>query len=126
MNTNQNLQANEVENARPRAVFAPRSDIYESKEAFHLVADMPGIDEKTLDVSLDRNALTIRGSFALETPAGHEAVWREFESGDYERSFRLLGEVDAEGISASYKDGVLRVAVPKKVRTSKRIQISVG
>jgi HSP20 family protein len=112
--------------AAPRKVFTPAVDVRETPEALILWADLPGVDESGIEVSLEGNALTIEGRAAADAaPQGRTAVWREFLGGDWRRRFVLsLDAVNAEGIRADMKDGVLKVTIPKADQAKKR-KISV-
>src|SRR4051794_14263018 len=99
---------------RTRRVFMPRADIYETPEAIVLVADMPGVDEKGVDITLEKNVLTITGHVEPESmPENARLAYEEYEVGDYQRAFTLSDEVDREHIEAALKNGVLRVTLPK-------------
>lgn len=113
----------EVENTSARRVTLPRADIYEAKDGVHLVADMPGVDESSIDVTLHRNTLTISGRVPTRSLEGHRRVYAEFEDADFSRSFRLSDESDASGIRATVQNGVLRVFVPKSEPAVKRIPV---
>ena len=102
-----------VERTRAKRVFTPAVDIIEQKDYIILLADMPGVDEKTVDVTLDKDLLTIHGSVEAETHKGHSLVISEYGTGDYERTFTVSNEIDREKIIASVKDGVLRLTLPK-------------
>ncbi|MEN8262791.1 MAG: Hsp20/alpha crystallin family protein [Nitrospirota bacterium] len=102
-----------VERTRAKMVFTPAVDIIEQKDYILLFADMPGVDEKTVDVTLDKDLLTIHGSVEPETQKGHRLVLSEYGTGDYERTFTVSNEIDREKIIASVKDGVLRLTLPK-------------
>jgi HSP20 family molecular chaperone IbpA len=115
-----------VERTRERRVVQPRCDIFESEEAVTLVADMPGIDESGLDVTLENNVLRIAGRARFEPPAGYSLRWAEFEPVDYERTFVLSERVDADKISATMRNGQLRVAVPRTQPAQRRIAVQVG
>lgn len=113
-----------AERTRMRRTYAPRTDIFETEQALVLVADMPGVMQDDLDVTLERRELTIRGRTADYEPEGYSPVYREYESGDYERTFVLSDEIDAEKIEAQLKDGVLRLTLPKAAAAqAKRIQV---
>ena len=118
--------AEAVERTRERPVYSPRTDIYETEDRVVLVADMPGVDEKSIDVTLERNILTITGRTHDVAPEGYRLAYAEFERGDYQRSFALSNQADREGIQASMKDGVLRVSVPKAKPASKKIPVAAG
>ncbi len=109
------------EKIRNVKTFIPRVDIYETREALFLIADMPGVDEKTVDVELEKNILTIAGRVENGRVKEHALVFSEYEVGDYERTFTLSDEIDREKIKASVKQGVLRLELPKdeKVKPKK-------
>lgn len=112
--------------ARPvRAVFEPAADVVEKPDALHLVLDMPGVDQKGLEVSVEEHVLRIRGTSAESDAADKRPVHREFQSGDYERSFRLTPDLDEGRIAASLKNGVLRLVLPKREEARPR-KISVA
>jgi len=102
-----------AERISPRRVFLPRCDIYETENEIVIVADMPGVDEKSIDITLEKNVLTMVGRVEPEEPSKHCLAYAEYETGDYERVFTLSDEVDRDGISASTKNGVLRLVLPK-------------
>jgi len=109
-----------VERISPRKLFAPRADIYETNENLVVVADMPGVDEKSVDVTLEKNILTITGTVQDALPKGYTPAYCEYESGDYQRVFTLSDEVDRDGISAVVKNGVLRLTLPKAPEAKSR------
>jgi HSP20 family molecular chaperone IbpA len=102
-----------VERTRAGRVFLPAVDIYESPDSVVLVADMPGVDEKSVDVSLEKNVLTIYGRVEQQYPAGHSLTYSEYRIGDYQRSFTVSNAIDWEKIEGTVKDGVLRLTLPK-------------
>ncbi len=113
-----------TERTRTRRVYAPRADIYETENELVLVADMPGVSPDRLDVTLEKRELTIRGRTGDDAPEGYSPVYREYESGDYERTFVLSDEIDADRIQARLKDGVLHLTLPKAgPAEAKRIQV---
>lgn len=91
----------------------PAADILESPNGYTIVADVPGADETSLELSLDRNRLTVRAPVAEAAGGAGEAVYAEFAPKVFERTF-LVGEgIDRDGISADLKNGVLTVSLPK-------------
>jgi HSP20 family molecular chaperone IbpA len=110
-----------VERITPHRIFHARADIIESGENIVIVADMPGVDEKSVDITLENNVLTITGAVEESEPKGHTLAYDEYEVGDYQRVFKLNEEVDRDGISAVVKNGVLRLTLPKapQARTRK-------
>ncbi len=113
--------------AEPRVapkVFTPPVDIYETKEAFVLVADLPGVDDKSLDITVEKNVLTINGMVEALSYEGHELSFKEYDMGNYRRSFVLSGEIDRDKIAATVKNGVLHLTLPKTEKMQvKKIQI---
>ncbi|MGD2155450.1 MAG: Hsp20/alpha crystallin family protein [Anaerolineales bacterium] len=111
----------ETERTRECPCYIPRSDIYETENGIVVVADMPGVDKSTLDITLEKDVLTISGFVDPYQPEGYSLVFAEYEVGDYQRSFRVSDEIDRDGIEASLKDGVLRLYLPKaeEVKTRK-------
>jgi HSP20 family protein len=103
----------ETERTKSMKVFIPRVDICETKDAIVLLADMPGVDEKSVDITLEKNVLTLAGRVAPVAFDGYRAAYAEYEAGDYERAFTLSDEIDRDRIEASVRNGVLRLTLPK-------------
>ena len=113
-----------AERTRIRPAFAPRTDIYETDEGLVMLIDMPGVGPDAAEVMLERNLLTIRGHTQDQPPAGFSPIYREYQPGDFERTFTLSDELDAGRIEAQVKDGVLRLVLPKVgPAQTKRIQV---
>jgi HSP20 family protein len=107
-------QASErVERTRARRVFSPQVDIVERKGDILVTADMPGVDETSVDINLEKNVLTIYGAVEDENLAGREPFYSEYGLGDYERVFTLSDEIDRDRIRATVKNGVLKLVLPK-------------
>jgi HSP20 family protein len=116
-----------AERTRDRLAFVPRADIYETDEAITVVADMPGVDENSVDITLENNVLNIDGFVDPEQPEGHSLAYAEYQVGDYQRAFTLSDQIDRDGIEATVKDGVLRLYLPKITEAKKRkIAIRAG
>ncbi len=116
-----------AERTRARRTFVPAVDIFETKEAIVLTADMPGVDEKSVDITLDKNMLTLTGNVGAPEFDGYKPAYVEYETGDYQRSFTLSNEIDTDRIEANVKNGVLRLTLPKAESTrSKKIDVKVG
>lgn len=120
----QELEAQEVEKqevevatgserTRSGKAFVPRVDIYETAKALVIVADMPGVDENSVDLTLEKNILSLKGYVKPVNPTNYALAYAEYEEGDYERSFTLSDEIDREKIEASIKNGVVRLYLPK-------------
>ncbi len=110
-----------VEPARAGKVYTPAVDIIERKDNIVMIADMPGVDEKSVDVTLEKNLLSIYGRVEPDIPEKHGLKVSEYGIGDYRRVFTISDLVDREGIRATVRNGVLRLVLPKaeEVKTRK-------
>jgi HSP20 family protein len=109
-----------VERTKPRKVLKPDVDIIERKNNTVLTADLPGVDEHSVDITLENNVLIIKGTVEQKIPTGYRLAYGEYEVGDYERAFTLSDEVDKERIQASVKNGILRLVLPKSAAAMTR------
>ena len=96
-----------------RRVYAPRADVYETPEEIVVVAELPGVSEESLDITLEQRELTIRGTTAASAPEGYRLIYSEYGEGNYERRFVLADSIDRTGIAANLKNGVLQLRLPK-------------
>jgi HSP20 family protein len=105
--------------------FVPAFDISESDTEYSVVAELPGIDEKDLDVTLTDGILTIKGEKKHESEEKGETYHRiERRYGSFQRSFRMPDGVQGDKIDATYKDGVLKLMIPKsETSEAKKIEI---
>ncbi len=103
-----------------RAVFRPAVDILDTPGDVVLVADLPGVDEEHLDVTLDKNVLTVRGTVEPPKMDGYSPVRTEYGIGDFERIFTLSDDVNRDGIEATVKDGVVQLKMPKTAQSVRR------
>ena len=101
------------ERTRNGRVYIPRADIYETENEIVIVADIPGCDEQSIDITLEKNILKINGFVEPKLPEGYNLTYAEYAIGDYQRTFALSDEIDREHIDASVKNGVLRLVLPK-------------
>ena len=96
-------------------------DVVEDDTAYVVTADMPGMSRDEVSVTIDKNVLTISADPKDEVSHGQRKVLRhERYSGKYARSFRLGEDIDEDKVSAEYRDGVLRLAIPKKAAVAPR------
>ena len=101
------------EGTRPGPVFIPAVDILEDPTGITMVADMPGVDGKNVDVDLKDNQLTITGRIDPVEGEKEVSLYKEFLYGDYIRQFTLSYVIDQNKITAKMEDGVLRLILPK-------------
>lgn len=102
-----------TEQIRQRRVFTPRTDIFETHEDIVVLADMPGVHENNVDITLEQNTLTLNGFVEACSHDGYSLTFGEYGIGDYYRRFTLPNAVDRESISATMKNGVLKLVLPK-------------
>lgn len=115
-NCNTTAEANKSEKTKSVAdtkVFVPQVDIVESEDRILLVADVPGVDQEGLEITLEKNVLTIKGTVTPQAPEGYQLAYSEYAVGNYERAFTVSNDIDRQGIEAVVKDGVLRLTLPK-------------
>lgn len=110
--------------------FMPDIDVRETKKAVTVTAELPGVDDKDLDVRLDGNTLTIRGQKRAEKTEQADG-WKHSECsyGSFVRSVPLDAEVDPSRVEATFKNGVLKVKLPKtaaRERDRSRIEVKAG
>ncbi|WP_299029103.1 Hsp20/alpha crystallin family protein [uncultured Thermanaerothrix sp.] len=98
---------------RARRILAPAVDIIETHDDILILADMPGVNQDNVEVTLEKNILTIRGTVQSHAPQGYNLDYAEYEGGDYERTFTLTEDIDREKIEALMKQGVLHLRLPK-------------
>jgi HSP20 family molecular chaperone IbpA len=104
---------NEVESAHPGKIFVPHADIIETDESIVIRAEMPGVDDDSIDVTLENNVLSIDGSVAASHFEGYSLAYAEYEGGSYQRSFTLSDRIDRDNIEATVSNGVLSLTLSK-------------
>jgi len=119
----QKIDQGEAERTRSGLAFVPRADIYETNEGVFVVCDMPGVDENSVDITLEKGILSINSYVTADQPKGHSLAYTEYQVGDYYRRFSVSNEIDQEHIEATVKDGVLRLKLPKVGPITKKIAV---
>jgi HSP20 family molecular chaperone IbpA len=123
----QKLVEEETERTRECRCFVPRTDIYEVDDEITLALDMPGINENAIEITLEKNILNVKGYAQIDDPNDYTLTFAEYETGDYERSFRVSDAIATDKIEAGYKDGVLRLTLPKAEQAkARKIAVKVG
>lgn len=124
LTTSEKATAAPMEATRSREQYLrPAVDIFETDDGLTLVADLPGLDEQSLEISVDKGILTLEG----RAPAGSgELLYREFNMAGYWRQFQVPDTLDASKAKADIKHGVLTLHLPKvEAAKPKRIDITV-
>ncbi len=109
------------------SAWAPAVDIREEADRFVIAADVPGVDPESIEVTTEKNVLTIKGERTVEKRDEDEGRFRRVERlhGTFHRRFTLPESADAERISAQGKHGVLEVTIPKKAQVApRRIEVA--
>ncbi len=108
--------------------FVPPVDVYEDEHAITLKLEVPGVEQKDIDVRLENSTLTIRGERKFEKEEKEENFHRiERRYGSFARSFSLPNTVDAEQASAEFENGVLKIRLAKKAEAKrKQIKVNIG
>ena len=102
--------------------FAPPVDVYEDEHNISLKIEVPGIDEKDINVSIENNTLTVRGERRFEKDEKEENFQRvERMYGSFTRSFTLPNTVDPEQVSAHYEKGVLKICLAKRAEAKPKL-----
>lgn len=111
---------NGEKNRMERKIYAPVVDIIETDNNIFLIADMPGVDEKSIDITIDKNLLKIHGMIDSSIHDDFGESISEYYTGDYQRVFSLSDKIDSTNIKATVKDGVLKLILPKSVHVKTR------
>jgi HSP20 family protein len=128
-NTLQTTEKQELqgEGTRPGPVFRPDIDILEGKDRFVIYADLPGVDEGSVDVRLEHGTLALDARLATLPDSSWNPLHAEYRLGSYHREFRISDEIDANGVSARMSNGVLELVLPKSVeRQPRSIPVQAG
>jgi HSP20 family protein len=97
----------------PARMFLPMADIYEASDALSVVLEMPGVEKKNVEVSVEDGVLNVQGRLDLTKYQGLTPLYTEYNIGHYARSFRLSSTIDQNKIGAEMRDGVLYLTLPK-------------
>lgn len=127
MNNQANITKSENNGAATDAAMMPPVDVIEDASGIILFADLPGVSKETLNLQLETNSLTIEGQVALTIPQEMESSHAEVKVPRYRRTFTLSKELDGEKATAEFKNGVLKLSIPKAQHAQPRkIEINVA
>ena len=109
------------------AAMLPPVDVVEDAAGITLYADLPGVPKDNLHVRVEADTLTIEGEVALPMTSGIEATYAEIQSPRYQRNFTLGQELDSDKVVAEFRQGVLKLTIPKVEQAKPRkIEVQVG
>ncbi|CUI01786.1 Hsp20/alpha crystallin family protein [Leisingera aquaemixtae] len=94
-------------------MFTPAVDIFEKDDTTVILADMPGVASDDVDITLERQVLTLIGRVKNHAPEGYRRLSAEYREGGYTRTFTLSDAVDQDKIKADFKHGTLRLELPR-------------
>ncbi len=113
------------ESTRSGRTYVPQVDICETADSLWLWADMPGVDDKSVEVRLAEGVLSIAGQVSLKDYENLAPVYTEYNVGNYFRRFSLSEHIDTEHIKARMTNGVLQLELPKSARAKpRRIEVT--
>ena len=116
--------ATEPSTAEPRLLHTPLIDIHEGPDGLILEADLPGAHENAISIQLEDNVLSLHAKVPPPAPGEARLLHEEYRVGDFYRSFILSDEVERAKITAEFRNGVLRLTLPKADRVkTRRIEI---
>ena len=102
----------ETQSAKGVSYFKPAVDVAEQSDAYIVQLDVPGARSETLDIAFEKGELTVTARVEPRVPKGARALVREYDVGDYQRTFRIGESIDAGAIEATLASGVLTVRLP--------------
>jgi HSP20 family protein len=115
------------ESTRPGPVFRPEIDILERPDAFVIYADLPGADDKSVDVRFEKGTLTLDAQIRTVPGSGWNPVHVEYRFGTFHREFQVSEDIDATGVTAQMRNGVLELHLPKSTeRRPRAIRVRAG
>ena len=104
--------------------FLPKLNANENEKAFHIEVEIPGMNVKDINISLDERTLTISGH--RENKSQNESIIAERTYGSFKRSITFTTDVNSDEVKAVYKDGILNLEIPKKEpKESKKIEVAI-
>jgi HSP20 family molecular chaperone IbpA len=119
--------AKQAETGRSEATLMPPVDVIEDVAGITLYADLPGVPKEKLTLQIEADTLTIEGEIGLSVPEGMEATHAEVGLARYRRVFTLSKELDAGKVAAEFRNGVLKLRIPKAEHAQpRRIEVQVA
>ena len=116
-----------IEKIGNNPTYLPAVDILEHKDRLVVIADMPGIEEESVNIDFEDGILNIKAKVQPMNTDGYKALYTEYQTGDYQRSFSVPDEINVEKISAAVKHGVVTITLPKSDKPqARKIPIQIG
>ena len=122
--TQRRAQSGETNDEFERADWTPAADIYETESGYTIALDLPGIKREALEIDIDDNRLMVKGTRVIDASAARRS---ERPRGKFLRSFTIPGSIDQGNIGAEYKDGVLKIRLPKRTeQKAQKIEVKIS
>ncbi len=116
-----------VEHSPSMTLTRPNVDLYESENMYTLLVEMPGVDETSVEVQLEKEVLTIEGESRMGKLEGYHLIAGDLGHRKYQRSFRISDDINRQGIDAVITNGVLRLTMPKSAESkSQKLEVRQG
>ncbi|WP_411822540.1 Hsp20/alpha crystallin family protein [Leptospira sp. 'Mane'] len=115
-----------TENKEKLRNYSPNVNVFENAESLVFHFEMPGVDESTVDIVLEKDSLIVEGKFKENLFEKGNATYLEFKEGNYYRKFTLGKPVDSEKTKAKIKNGFLELTLPKIEPKKKKVEIEQG
>lgn len=117
----------EGEGTRPGPVFRPDVDVLERPDGYVIYADLPGVDDRSVEVRLEKGTLTLEAQLATSLESSWTPLHTEYRFGSYHREFRVSEGIDANAVSGTMRNGVLELHLPKTAQSQpKAIRVQAG
>lgn len=117
----------ETAKSERRYIYSPRVDICDKDKEIILTAEVPGVDEKDIEITLEGDILTLFGHVEDDTLQGYKKIYAEYGTLDYKRIFKLSDVVDKDHIEASLKNGILTITLQKTAKANpQKIEIKAA
>ena len=117
--------ASKEEKTVPARYYVPNADIYETEDALVVVMEVPGVEKKDLEISLENDVLRVEGRIDFTKYDGLAPLYTEYNVGHYSRAFTVSSKIDQHQISAELEDGVLKLTL-KKSKDAVPRRIAIG
>lgn len=108
------------------SALRPDVDVHENDHFIKLYAELPGVNQNDLSITIDKNNLLLEGTATIDAPTEMEAVYAEFQVANFKRSFSLSNELDTDNVEAQLTNGILELTIPKnEITKPRKIEVKV-
>jgi HSP20 family molecular chaperone IbpA len=123
---NTEAQTKTITRPQSQTVLRPDVDVHENDHYITLYAELPGVNQDDLSISIDKNNLILEATATIDAPDNIKVVYSEFQIAHFKRNFSLSNELDTDNVEAKLANGILELTIPKKEITKPRkIEVNV-